>query len=171
MPEQIQMQFRPTEPRPLSDQTRALYERGTESLSAGMFGEALDALTQAEELAPGHARIRSLRGLALAHAERDFAQARILCESAAKQEFFNPELYLNLARVYLVFGRRAEALRYLRRGLMIDPGHTRIQDEIASLGRRGVPMLPFLPRKHPINRALGGARNLIKSNLFGREAA
>jgi tetratricopeptide (TPR) repeat protein len=112
-----------------------------------------------------------MRGLCLAYVERDFEQARTLCESAAKQEFFNPDLYWNLARVYLLFGRRAEALRYLRRGLMIDPGHTRIHDELERLGRRGRPMLPFLPRRPPLNRALGSARNLIRSSLFRRAAA
>ena len=45
-----------------------------------------------------------------------------LCRSAAKEEFFNPALYHNLARVHLAFGFKAEGIRYLRRGLMIDPG-------------------------------------------------
>lgn len=170
MSERTPMQLRRTESRPLSDEARRLYEQGVDRFGAGRFADALDVLTSAARLAPDYARIRSMRGLCLAYVERDFEQARTLCESAAKQEFFNPDLYLNLARVYLVFGRRAEALRYLRRGLMIDPGHIRIQDEMARLGRRGRPILPFLPRRHPLNRALGGARNLIRSR-FSRSAA
>ena len=36
--------------------------------------------------------------------ERAFDRALELCRSAAKEEFFNPELYHNLARVHLAFG-------------------------------------------------------------------
>jgi Flp pilus assembly protein TadD len=171
MVDQAQPEVRRTEFRPLSDEALELYREGEKNLRAGCFVAARDQLARAVELAPDHARIRSIWGLSLAYVDRDFEQARVLCESAAQQEFFNPDLYLNLARVYLAFGRRAEGLRYLRRGEMIDPGHPLIQRELAVLGRRRAPILPFLPRRHPINRALGGARNLIRANLRGRTTA
>jgi Flp pilus assembly protein TadD len=172
MADQIQpAEIRYAEPRPLSAEATRLHDLGATSLTAGRYGEAHRLLASAAELAPEHARIRSLLGLSIAYVERDFEGARTLCESAAKQEFFNPEVYLNLARVYLVFGRRSEALRYLRRGQMIDPGNERIQHEMRGLGRRRTPILPFLPRRHPINRALGGARSIIREGLFGRAAA
>ena len=145
------------------DEARRLFEAGCAALDANELDVALEQLRQASERAPDHARIRSFLGVAIARAEDDFSTARGLCEEAAKQEFFNPELYLNLAKVYLRFGRRAEALRYLRRGQMIDPGHEPIADAIASLGRRRLPVVPFLPRRHPLNRALGTAR----MRLFG----
>ena len=152
----------------LSDEARQLFDRGAESLEEGLYDEALLCLRRAVELAPDHAQIRSLLGVAIAHAQRDFEESRALCESAAKQEFFNPDVYLNLSRVYLEFGRRSEALRYLRRGQMIDPGHVLIHRTIVELGRRRMPIVPFLPRRHPINRALGSARNLILSPFIGR---
>jgi len=152
----------------LSDEARQLFDRGAESLEEGLYDEALLCLRRAVELAPDHAQIRSLLGVAIARALRDFEESRVLCESAAKQEFFNPDLYLNLSRVYLQFGRRSEALRYLRRGRMIDPGHDEILRMISDLGLRKTPILPFLPRRHPVNRALGTARNLVMSPFMGR---
>lgn len=154
--------------RVLSDEARRLFELGAEKVAANDHDEALPALRKASELAPDHAQVRSLLGVALARVERDFEQSRALCESAAKQEFFNPDLYFNLSRVYLEFGRRAEALRYLRRGQMIDPGHASICRSIGELGKRKSPIVPFLPRRHLLNRALGSARNLVLSGLSPR---
>jgi len=154
--------------RPLSDRARQLFDRGAESLARAQYPEALRCLREAVELAPDHAKLRSLLGVAIAHELRDFEQSRAPCESAAKQEFFNPDLYLNLSRVYLQFGRRSEALRYPRRGRMIDPGHDEILSMISDLGLRKTPILSFLPRRHPVNRALGTARNLVMSPFMGR---
>lgn len=151
----------------LDPRALAAYERGRRALAANDLPSALSALREAQGLAPDHAQIRSGLGLALALAERDFEQARKLCESAAKQEFFNPELYLNLARVYLSVGRRPEALRYLRRGQMIDPGHAAIREAIEELGMRRLPILPFLPRRHVVNRMLGSVRSLFVDRLIG----
>jgi hypothetical protein len=67
----------------------------------------------------------------------------------------NPELYHNLARVHLAFGFKAEAIRYLRRGLMIDPANAAMLTELNELGMRRSPTLSFLPRRHPMNRLLG----------------
>jgi tetratricopeptide (TPR) repeat protein len=153
---------------PRSDEAGRLFEAGAENIERAHYGDALTDLSRAAELAPTHAQIRSLLGVAMAYEMRDFEQSRALCESAAKQEFFNPDLYLNLSRVYLLFGRRSEALRYLRRGRMIDPGHAKILRAISDLGLRKSPILPFLPRRHLVNRALGGARNLVMTSLTGR---
>jgi tetratricopeptide (TPR) repeat protein len=147
--------------RDLAPDVRTDFEAGRRALDEGRLDEALVRLRAAHAMAGEHALVRSTLGLAIARGERDFAAARTLCEAAAKQEFFNPEVYLNLARVYLCFDRRSEALRYLRRGQMIDPGHRGIQEAIAALGRRRLPLLPFLPRRHPFNRMLGTARSRL----------
>ncbi|MFO0687134.1 MAG: tetratricopeptide repeat protein [Myxococcota bacterium] len=151
----------------LDPRARDAFERGRRQLEANDAAGAVASLREAQALAPEHAQIRSALGVAVALAERDFEQARTLCESAAKQEFFNPDLYLNLARVYLAVGRRPEALRYLRRGQMIDPGHTAIRDAIAELGMRRLPIVPFLPRRHVVNRMLGSVRSLFVDRLLG----
>lgn len=148
-------------------QAREAFERGLALLQNGDAARALDLLREAQAAAPEHAQIRSTLGLALAFGVRDFESARTLCESAAKQEFFNPDLYLNLARVYLSVGRRPEALRYLRRGQMIDPGHIAIREAISDLGLRRLPIVPFLPRRHLVNRMLGSVRSVFVDRLLG----
>ena len=93
--------------------------------------------------------------------EERFEEAVELCQGAAKQEFFNPDLYWNLARLHLGFGFKAEGVRYLRRGLMIDPAHPAILEALRDLGDRAAPVLTFLPRQHPVHRWLGAVRHTI----------
>ncbi len=136
------------------------YRRGRELLAAGQFAEALEHFRTAHNLDRANPRYRSFYGLGLALVERRFDRALELCRSAAKEEFFNPELYHNLARTHLAFGFKAEAIRYLRRGLMIDPGNGEMIHELRSLGMRSSPVLTFLPRRHPLNRLLGRMRRI-----------
>ncbi len=131
------------------------YRRGRDHLERGEVQPALEHFRTAHQVDRANPRYRSFYGLGLALVERRFDRALELCRSAAKEEFFNPELYHNLARVHLAFGFKAEAIRYLRRGLMIDPGNTAMLTELNELGMRRRPVLSFLPRRHPINRLLG----------------
>jgi tetratricopeptide (TPR) repeat protein len=131
------------------------YRRGRDLLERGEMQPALEHFRTAHQVDRANPRYRSFYGLGLALVERRFDRALELCRSAAKEEFFNPELYHNLARVHLAFGFKAEAIRYLRRGLMIDPGNTAMLSELNELGLRRRPVLTFLPRRHPLNRLLG----------------
>jgi tetratricopeptide (TPR) repeat protein len=134
--------------------------RGQRKLDEGDAAGALDCFRTAQALEPESARYRSFYGLGLALVDRRLDRALDLCRSAAKQEFYNPELYRNLARVHLAFGFKAEGIRYLRRGLMIDPAHTEIRADLTELGMRSSPVLRFLPRKHLVNRWLGRWRQI-----------
>jgi len=149
----------------LDARVTALFEEGRRRLDEGDAAEALLLLQAAYEAAPESARVRSCYGLCLALAERRFDRGIELCRSAAKQEFFQPEQYLNLARLHLAFGFKAEAIRYLKRGRMIDPSDARIAQELASLGLRHPPVLAFLPRRHPVNRWLGAARHFLETRV------
>ena len=106
-----------------------------------------------------HAGSRSYLGVCVGICDRRFEEAVALCTSASKQEFFNPEAYLNLARVYLHFGFKNEGRRFLLRGQMIDPANAEIATALGQLGARMSPVLRFLPRRHFINRWLGSARH------------
>ena len=134
------------------------YRRGKELLERGEANDAFDHFRTSHHLDPANPRYRSHYGLGLALVERRFDRALELCRSAAKEEFFNPELYHNLAQVHLAFGFKAEAIRYLRRGLMIDPGNSPMVGDLHRLGMRQSPVLTFLPRRHPVNRLLGRCR-------------
>lgn len=140
----------------------AHFDRGRSLLDQARYAEALQELEAAYRLQPARPPIRSYYGLCLGIVERCFDRALELCRGAAKEEFFNPDLYLNLALLHLSFDLKGEALRYLRRGQMIDPGSRTIRAELERLGRRGSPVLRFLPRSHRLNRWLGQARQRLR---------
>jgi tetratricopeptide (TPR) repeat protein len=141
---------------------RALFEQGK-------LEEALQEFERARAQDQSNARIRSYYGLCLGIVERRFDRALDLCQSAAKQEFFNPDLYLNIARLNLAFGFKSEALRYLRRGKMIDPANADIEAVMRGLGLRVSPVLVFLPRRHVLNRWLGNARHFLLRRFEAEE--
>lgn len=146
------------------------FSRGRSRFEAGEEGAAFEHFRAAYGLQRSSARYASWYGLCLALVDRRFNKGLELCRGAVKEEFFNPELYLNLARVHLAFGFKAEALRYLRRGLMIDPASTLIRNELDRLGRRQQPVLRFLPRRHPLNRLLGRFRRRVGGEIAPTEA-
>lgn len=131
------------------------YRLGRTALDAGELQQAVVHLQAAYRLDAATPLYRSYYGLALGLAERRLERAISLCRSAATDEFFNPVHFHNLARVHLACGFKAEAIRYLRRGLMIDPGNAEIADELRRLGIRRRPALGFLRRRNWINRLLG----------------
>ena len=131
---------------------------GRDALANSELAKALEHFRSAHQIDRANPRYRSYYGLALALVERRFDRALELCRSAAKEEFFNPDLYHNLSRVHLAFGFKAEAIRYLRRGLMIDPANAAMQIDLRDLGTRSRPTLGFLPRRHTLNRVVGQLR-------------
>jgi tetratricopeptide (TPR) repeat protein len=134
------------------------YRLGRAALDAADIEKAVLHLQSAYQLDASKPIYRSYYGLAIGMVERRFDRALELCRSAAKEEFFNPDLYHNLARVHLAFGFKAEAIRYLRRGLMIDPASKAMHEDLYTLGTRSRPPLGFLPRRHPLNRLAGQLR-------------
>jgi tetratricopeptide (TPR) repeat protein len=147
------------------------FRRGEAALASGDAVAALDHFRISQRIEPTNARYRSYFGLCLGLAERRFDKALELCRSAAKEEFFNPALYLNLARVHLAFGFKAEAIRFLRRGLMIEPENQAILAQMRDLGIRRRPVLGFLRRGHLLNRLLGRFSGRVLPQTSRTEAA
>lgn len=131
------------------------FRRGIEALGLDRPEAALRHFGSATRLDPSSASYRSYYGLALGLAERRLDRALALCRDAAKREFFNPLHYHNLARLHLAFGFKAEAVRFLRRGLMIDPENREISKHLQRLGVRRRPPLAFLRRQNLLNRWAG----------------
>ncbi len=131
------------------------YQRGEQAMVQQSPDSALEHFRNAHRLEPASPRYRAQYGLAVGLVERRLDRALELCRSAAKEEFFNPAHYHTLARLHLAFGFKAEAIRYLRRGLMIDPDNGAIADELRALGVRRRPPLAFLRRQHRLNRWIG----------------
>jgi tetratricopeptide (TPR) repeat protein len=135
------------------------FHQGQAELERDRIDAALEHFRAAQRLDPTSPRYRSYYGLCLGLGERRFDRALELCRSAAKEEFYNPSLYHNLARLHLAFGFKSEGIRFLRRGLMIDPQNPPILAEMRQLGVRRRPVLGFLRRGHIFNRWFGRLRN------------
>jgi tetratricopeptide (TPR) repeat protein len=146
------------------------YRSGRSLLEAGRQAEALEHFRAAHTLERKSPRYASYYGLGLGLVERRFNKAVELCRAAVKEEFFAPDLYRNLAQVHLAFGFKMEGLRYLRRGLMIDPANPEILADLRDLGVRRRPVLAFLPRRHFLNRWLGRLRKQVDAEAGPLEA-
>jgi predicted Zn-dependent protease len=131
------------------------YRRGLALLEGGHGHDGFEHLSRAYLADPQSARFRSGYALALALVRGQFLGAVELARAAVRQEFYNPDLYLNLARIYMAFDCKAESVRYLRRGLMVDPENDRLRRKLTELGVRRRPAVRFLPRAHMVNRVLG----------------
>src|SRR5688572_5665970 len=97
----------------------------------------------------------SYYGLSLSLAAGRTHEAIEMCERALSVEFYNPDLYLNVARVYLSAGERRRAHKALCQGLRIEKRHAGLLAEFRRMGVRRKPLFAFLPRRHVLNRLTG----------------
>jgi tetratricopeptide (TPR) repeat protein len=118
----------------------------------GRFEAAIEIFEKEKELAP---LTLSYYALALCAARGEFDKAIVLCAKAAKKEFFNPLIYLNAGRIYILKGRKDLAVKAFLKGLKFDPASRAIIMEVKKLGIRRPRPLKFLPRSHPLNKMLG----------------
>ena len=103
-------------------------------------------------------RYLSYYGLSRALAFGATPQSIQACETAARRDFFNPDLLLNLGRVYLLAGKKTKALAALERGLELAPTHRGLRAEFTKIDRRSPPPLGIVSRSHPLNKWLGRLR-------------
>lgn len=149
------------------------FRKGLQSLvdgdppsAAGFFHAAIQVERQRAVARP-QMRYLSYYGLALAQANGASPEAIRACEAAARRDFFNPDLLLNLGRVYLLAGKTTRALATFEQGLRLAPSHPALRAELARIDRRQQPPVAFLPRNHSVNRLLGR----IRATLRQRHAA
>lgn len=126
-----------------------------EAVAAADRGDTLTALLQLEKAADMRSPlVYSYLGYCLARERRLFADGLALCREALQQEPSNPVYFLNLARIYREAGARKQAVDTLRRGLRYQR-HPLLVRELAELGIRRSPLLPFLDRTNPLNKFFG----------------
>lgn len=129
-------------------------ESGLEMARDGRYEEALNVFE--EDLCfTQHPTATSYYAVSLANVEGNYDKAISLCLMAAEKEFYNPEIYLNLGRVFLLNGQKSVAVRAFRKGLKYDNSNMGLLVEMKRLGMRKKPVLTFLPRQNLFNRYLG----------------
>ncbi len=132
----------------------------------GKYDEAEEYARYALEEFPDEPVLSSFYGYLIARQKSNIQDGLLWCQEALKRALraHLPEInlaliYLNLGRVHLLNNDRRSAIRAFKTGLGYDPDNKEINRELVSLGVRKPPVIPFLPRSHPINKYLGKLRH------------
>jgi tetratricopeptide (TPR) repeat protein len=140
------------------------FKEGLALLRNNYAHKAIPYFTRALELDKANPFYTSYLGVAVAAAERKWDEAEELCTQALKRRRTQPELYLNLADVYRLAGRRQDQIETLFQGLQMTKRDPRIAETLKRYGVRRAPVLPFLERDNFLNRELGRLRyRVLKS--------
>jgi predicted Zn-dependent protease len=135
------------------------FRAGLTFLRGGDAHRALPHLRMALTHEPANPFYISYVGVAVAAAERKWAEAEKMCQSAMRLNRRQAQLYLNLAEVYVAADRKQDAADVLARGLRYAPHDQRLKMGLDRLAIRRPAVLSFLPRQHAVNRNLGKLRH------------
>lgn len=131
------------------------FKAGIILLKQNKTGEAFLAFKQALKIKPEEPMFLSYFGLCLAMIDKSAVDAVVLCEKAAKEGFFHPELFINLGKVYLIKHDRKKAFMAFKKGLSVDGKNSDLQNELKKMGIRKQPIFPSLGRNNAINCLAG----------------
>jgi len=134
------------------------FKQGLDRLRDADPDQALAHMRGAVELENHNPFYLSYLGLLLARTERKWGEAEELCSNALKMKR-DPQLYLNLAQVYVAADRRDDAVETLLHGLKYANRDIRLKVMLSKLVVRRRPVLPFLARENSLNRHLGMLRH------------
>lgn len=134
-------------------ESEELFTQGLEALARG---DTLSALAIFERAVQGGDRpiISSFLALCIAKERGQFQLAVTLCEKAKAREPHNTVHYLNLGRIFLIAGKKDDAVRTFREGLGYEQNRE-IINELEKLGTRRPPLISSLERSNPVNKYLG----------------
>jgi exonuclease I len=96
--------------------------------------------------------------------ERRVSEGVASCKRAIALASSEPEMHLNLARLYSSTGQHQNAVETLRRAIRGGVDNKDVMAEIQRLSPRSTPPLPALHRDHFLNDILGR----LRARLFGK---
>lgn len=137
----------------MEDHFRYLVGEGVSALKIGNTALALLHFQEASDLNESPELFSHL-AYCLAKEKSDYSRAISLCEKALNKEPWNSVHYLHLGYIYLLSGKKKEAIYTFRDGLLREENPD-ISRELARLGTRKQPVISSLPREHILNKYLG----------------
>jgi hypothetical protein len=150
-----------SEPTPTAagpDPGRAALDEGIAAFAARDLSAAHAAFERAHRRDSRDPAAASWYGLTLVLVEKNSNLGVQLVEQALRAGP-DPVVLLNSARIHLALNQRERAARAVGRGLTLWPGDPRFAAARDAMGTRRAPVIPFLPRSNPLNRALGRLRH------------
>lgn len=136
-----------------------LVRRGRQALKSRRYGQANDFLSeycdrQVKQEKEIPATVLANYALAVGYSGEPKEGIEI-CFQALSRERRNPDVYLSLARLYLLTQSKRKAVEAIHRGLAISANHRELRQLLEEVGVRQAPAIPFLSRTSPINVRLG----------------
>lgn len=148
--------------RDTTSESRTLYILALEKIKRSNYREALVHLAEALRIAPANPFYRSYFGYCLALVQGDFERAVQFCRQASDSRPLDPDLHINLGRVYRLKGDRAAAHQAFTQAWHLSRGHAAAAAELTRMGVRRPPVIGFLSRGHWLNRCLGRLRARVE---------
>lgn len=150
---------------PHNHEADRLFQEAETRLQSHRTEDATLLLQRALEIDAEHPESLSLFGVCLANRGLEFGRALQCCRRAIRHDPRNIEFHLNIAKVYKLMGDHQAAYKVLLRVWRGNPHDAQAACELARMGVRKQPPLPFLPRSHACNRLLGRLRGQLQSRL------
>ena len=143
-----------------------LLRLGRDALWLERYNDACQALSEYCERLKRYDRpipppILGYYGLAVGHSQNIREGLRI-CLEALSQDRRNPNIFLCVARLYILASDRKAALDVVAQGLRVSKGHRGLTALRQSMGVRQSVPIPFLPRKNAVNIRIGKAIRRIR---------
>ena len=145
-----------------------IFQRALKAYHEGELQASAEELRRLLQTGSREPRHISYCGLLVATAEGKVLDGRVLCELALKEASTDPEMYINLAKVYFWNGQPHRAVEVLRKGLRFAPRDPALRREIQRVSPRARPPVFFLHRDHPLNKYLGRTRARLTRRLLRR---
>jgi predicted Zn-dependent protease len=142
---------------------KSLFRKAMELLRGGQGKSAAALFRQLIDSGSRDPKHLSFGGLVVATEEGDVKTGLAWCERALELAFYDPQMYINLARLHEQTGWKTQAAQVLRKGLRIEPGNKKLLAEINRVNPRTPNAIRGLPRNHPVNRYLGKLRSGVSA--------
>ena len=137
------------------------FKEGMDLLHNKFPRQALVHLKNAVEMDKTNPFYLSYLGLAIALVNNNFIEAIDICDDAVRMKRSQPELYLNLAEVYRMAGKKEDAIDTLNMGSKLTKQDPRLVEALKKMGMRKPPVLAFLDRNNFLNVQLGKLRSKV----------
>ena len=149
-----------------AEKIKKQFRKGLTYYKRGELEAAVKELESAFKADRENPMYMSYFGVCAARRWGEVGQGLELCTKAIKREFYRPELYVNLSRVYVVANNKKGAITVVRKGLYHDADNDDLHNMLVELGVRKKPVIPFFKRSNPLNHILGVLFRRTLPDLF-----